>query len=104
MINGFVLEALEVRLSCEGELACSGILTVVETINETLIKSASNGHLAEVAKWRGLDMCIECCYRQGDNPPSSKTLKLGVTAVIGAVWIDCDRDMTIVADLVDRLR
>lgn len=103
MTDGFALEVLEVK-PCNIELNGHGLLTIAETINETLVSSASNDHLAKVAKWRGLDMCIEVCHRQGDDPPSSKTLKLGVTAVIGAVWIDCDRDITVVADVVDCLR
>jgi len=75
-----------------------------ENIQDTINKLAKGEYLASIAKRRGLDTCIACCERQGDSNPSPKTLKLAVTAVVAAVWLDSDRNLDAVSKVVEQLR
>lgn len=75
-----------------------------ENIQDTINKLVKGEYLANIAKGRGLDTCIACCERQGDSNPSPKTLKLAVTAVVAAVWLDSDRNLDAVSKVVEQLR
>lgn len=56
-----------------------------------------------MARRHGLDLCVHHCIRQELDGPSPKTLKLAVTALIGAVWLDSDKDAIVVTELVNTL-
>lgn len=85
-------------------ICSSTALTAAECVQDTIEKLAKNEYLANIAKRRGLDTCIICCERQSDNNPSPKTLKLGVTALIAAIWLDSERDLDTVRRVMRQLR
>ena len=82
---------------------CIRVLTVAESTNYTITTRTNNETLAKIAKRTGIDTCIVPCERQGKDGPSPKTLKLAVTAVIGAVWIDSD-NISVVSQAARNLR
>ena len=82
---------------------CIRVLTVAESTNYTITTRTSNETLAKIAKRTGIDTCIVPCERQGKDGPSTKTLKLAVTAVIGAVWIDSD-NISVTSQAARKLR
>ncbi|KAK5082572.1 hypothetical protein LTR70_007678 [Exophiala xenobiotica] len=74
-----------------------------ESTNHTITTKTNNDTLANIAKRTGIDTCIVPCERQGRDSPSPKTLKLAVTAVIGAVWIDSE-DLSVTSHAARNLR
>ncbi|KAK5077216.1 hypothetical protein LTR64_005303 [Lithohypha guttulata] len=74
-----------------------------ESVNNIVTTCTSASYLAAVARRHGLDLCVNNCVRQDLDGPSPKTLKLAVTALIGAVWLDSDKDITVVSKLVNTL-
>lgn len=67
-------------------------------------KLAGNEFLAQVARRTGLDNCVRYSERQisiTESPP--QTLKLVTTAVVGAVWLDSDRDFHHIVHILEHL-
>ncbi len=76
----------------------------VGEVNANVTRLGGNDVLADIAKRSGLDVCTTCCVRQGDRVPSPSTLKLTITAIIGAVWLDSNKNIDYVRAVMHELR
>lgn len=65
--------------------------------------TATKKHRAARATKLGIDACIKYSPRQQDQPPSTTVLSLAVSAIVGALWIDCSRDFKVLRQVVEYL-
>lgn len=64
---------------------------------------AGNEFLARIARMSGLEICVKPSQRQGTSKLASRTLKLVTAAIVGAVWLDSDRNFNTICDVVENL-
>lgn len=79
-------------------------LTEAGFIQNFIQQLSSHEYLAGIAMREGIDTCIARSERQADQTPPRTTLKLALTAIIGAVWIDSSKNMDAVSEVIERLR
>lgn len=63
-----------------------------------------NAFLADITRQTGLDVCIAVNKSQQSGTPSPTLLKSTAAAIVGAVWLDSDRNMATVQRVVRHLR
>lgn len=60
--------------------------------SDLLQQYSSKKHRAQVASSLGLEGCIQNCQRQAGQAPSKTTLSSALSAIVGALWVDCGND------------
>ena|SRR5271163_1938352 len=102
-ISGMKQEVTEVSiLGCHTTKQYSHILA--GKANTVLAQLARNDFLADIAQQSGLDACTTLCIRQEHQITPPATLKYTVTAVIGAVWLDSNRNFDSTVSVMQKLR
>ncbi|KAG5291315.1 hypothetical protein I7I50_08090 [Histoplasma capsulatum G186AR] len=69
-------------------------------IDSALRTKASNSHLADQGFKRGFDGCV---YRIGGVDVSMKMMATAVQAVLGAVFLDCNKNMSVFLEVIEVL-
>jgi dsRNA-specific ribonuclease len=76
----------------------------LDMVQKTVV---SKEYLCDLAQQRGLQRCLSMSQRQENMAAPPNTMKLGLTALVGAVWLDsCDQDtgnMESVKQVMERL-
>ncbi|KAJ6787652.1 hypothetical protein PWT90_06887 [Aphanocladium album] len=68
-----------------------------EGLNTMQSKFRSKAWCAAVADGTGISTCIRLCSKSG--PPSKTVKRYAINAIIGAIWIDCEKYETVVGVL-----
>jgi len=72
-------------------------------LQDICIRSYSNFALCTVATQSGISSCVTLSPRQQGNEIPPATLYTAIKAIIGACWLDSERDQTVVRRVLHRL-
>jgi dsRNA-specific ribonuclease len=75
-----------------------------EEVDYLLQRYSTREHRAKVAKELSLDTYINYCERQKGQLPSKKTLSLALSAVVAAIWKDCQQDFLIFGNIIRKMK
>jgi dsRNA-specific ribonuclease len=71
--------------------------------NARFSRAGSRKHRATVAETLGISRYIKCSPRQGYQQPSTTVLSLAVSAIVGASWLDSEKNIAIVSKVIERM-
>lgn len=102
-IGGICQTEKEVCIRDSPRKDCSDILDFLAEADRITKQLINKGTLADLARASGIDGCISMCERQANLPTQPLTLKLGLSAIIAAVYLDTDQDLRKVEEVMDHL-